>query len=200
MSAGPGDTHGERPAPEPPAPVAPLHVVVMGVSGSGKSTVARLLASRLGWAFAEADEFHPPANVAKMRGGTPLTDEDRWPWLRALRDWLSTQARGGHSTVVTCSALRRRYRDLLRGAPGELRFVHLTGTREQLAERMGHRQGHFMPLSLLDSQLGTLEPPSEDERALTLDIRDAPSALVEQVLAWLDAAGDAPERDRSAPS
>ena len=163
----------------------PRHIVVMGVSGSGKSTVARALAERLGWAFAEADEFHPPENVAKMQGGTPLTDEDRWPWLRALRDWMTAQAQAGHSTVVTCSALRRSYRDVLREAAGEVRFVHLTGTRDLLAERMGHRQGHFMPVSLLDSQRATLEVPGPDEHALTLNIGAAPDELVREVLAGL---------------
>ena len=157
----------------------------MGVSGSGKSTVARALADSLGWAFAEADEFHPPANVAKMEGGTPLTDEDRWPWLRAIRDWMSEQAARGQSTVVTCSALRRVYRDVLREAASEVRFVHLTGSRDLLAGRMGQRQGHFMPLSLLDSQLATLEVPEPDERALTLDISAAPEELVRRALAGL---------------
>ena len=168
-----------------PSPHRPRHIVVMGVSGSGKSTVARALADSLGWAFAEADEFHPPANVAKMEGGTPLTDEDRWPWLRAIRDWMSEQAARGQSTVVTCSALRRVYRDVLREAASEVRFVHLTGSRDLLAGRMGQRQGHFMPLSLLDSQLATLEVPEPDERALTLDISAAPEELVRRALAGL---------------
>ena len=167
------------------SPHRPRHIVVMGVSGSGKSTVARALAERLGWAFAEADKFHPPENVAKMQGGTPLTDEDRWPWLRALRDWMTAQAQAGHSTVVTCSALRRSYRDVLREAPGEVTFIFLSGRRDLLAARLAGRRGHFMPASLLDSQLATLEVPGPDEHALTLNIGAAPDELVREVLAGL---------------
>lgn len=139
------------------------HVVVMGVSGTGKSTVGRLLADDLGWAFLEGDDVHPAANVAKMRAGIPLTDADRAPWLAAIRDELSANADEGRSTVVTCSALRRAYRDVLREARGRVRFVHLEVPPDELARRMAQREGHFMPASLLASQLATLEPLGPDE-------------------------------------
>lgn len=161
-------------------------VVVMGVAGCGKTTVSEALAERLGWPVADADDFHPASNVAKMRTGTPLTDDDRWPWLRTIRDWLH-DADG--SVVVTCSALRRAYRDVLRGAAAEggprVRFVHLHGTRELLAQRMGARQGHFMPLTLLDSQLATLEPLAPDEDGVVVDIDATPEQLVEAALRGL---------------
>ena len=144
------------------------HLVIMGVSGSGKSAVGRRVATRLGYVFADADDYHPPANVARMARGIPLTDDERAPWLRALAAWLAEQHAAGHSTVLACSALKRGYRDALRaGAPG-LCFVHLAAPREVLLERMQHR-AHFMPASLLDSQLQTLEPLRPDEIGLTVD-------------------------------
>jgi gluconokinase len=165
---------------------APRQVlVVMGVSGSGKTTVARQLAERLGWAFAEADDFHPPANIAKMEAGTPLVDADRWPWLEAIRDWACERAAAGEDAVVTCSALRRAYRDVLRGASARVRFVHLEGTRALLEERVGHRTGHFMPASLLDSQLATLEPLGDDEDGVVVPVSKPPAEVVEQVLSEL---------------
>ncbi|RRS01780.1 gluconokinase [Glycomyces terrestris] len=166
--------------------MAATSLVVMGVSGSGKSTVAKLLAGRLGWPFAEGDEFHPEANVAKMRAGVPLTDADREPWLRTLRDWIGEQAAAGKSTVVTCSALRRAYRDLLREADADVRFVHLDGTRELIAERLAHRSGHFMPPALLDSQFAALEPLGPDEAGIVVDVADAPEDIVDAVVARLD--------------
>lgn len=162
------------------------HLVVMGVSAAGKTTVAQLLAEQLGWPLAEADEFHPANNIAKMQAGIPLTDEDRWPWLAALRDWMSEQAAAGQSTVVTCSALKQVYRDLLREAKGEVKFIYLHGERELLLDRMAHRHGHFMPISLLDSQLATLQPPTPAEQALTLEVSAVPAELVRQVLAALN--------------
>ncbi|MBD5785117.1 gluconokinase [Cellulosimicrobium terreum] len=159
----------------------PEHLVVMGVAGSGKTTVATLLADRLHTTYAEADQFHPQANIDKMSAGTPLTDDDRWPWLEAIRDWLSDEARAGRSGVVTCSALRRSYRDLLRSAYGTVCFVHLDGTVELLSERMEHRSGHFMPTSLLPSQLATLEPLADDERGFTLDISATPEDLADEI-------------------
>jgi gluconokinase len=170
----------------PPGGPLPQHLVVMGVAGSGKTTVATLLARYLGTEYAEADQFHPQANIDKMSSGTPLTDEDRWPWLEAIRDWLSAEAQAGRSGVVTCSALKRSYRDLLRTADGRVLFVHLDGSPELLAERMQHRSGHFMPTSLLPSQLATLEPLSDDEPGFTLDVAAPPELLVEEILARTD--------------
>ncbi|WP_454730054.1 gluconokinase [Cellulosimicrobium protaetiae] len=160
----------------------PQHLVVMGVAGSGKTTVATLLARHLGTEYAEADQFHPEANIAKMSAGTPLTDEDRWPWLEAIRDWLSAEADAGRSGVVTCSALKRSYRDLLRTARGSVCFVHLDGSPDLLAERMAHRSGHFMPTSLLPSQLATLEPLSDDEPGFTVEVTSTPEEIVDLVL------------------
>ena len=136
-----------------------VHLVVMGVAGCGKSTVAEELARRLGWELAEGDDFHPEANIAKMSSGTPLTDEDRWPWLDLIAEWTAEQDGAGKNTVVTCSALRRIYRDRLRNAPGRTLFVHLVGSPELLEHRLSSRSGHFMPPTLLPSQLATLEPP-----------------------------------------
>lgn len=161
---------------------SPQHLVVMGVAGSGKSTVAGLLAHRLGWPYAEADEFHPPRNVARMAAGIPLTDDDRWPWLEALRDWLSEQATQGHSTVVTCSALRRAYRDVLRQAAGQVRFVHLHGDHRLIAERVTRRSGHFMPAALVASQFQALEPLGADEDGLTVGVDAAPEEIARQVV------------------
>ena len=152
-------------------------VVVMGVSGSGKTTVARELAEHLGWVFAEADEFHPPASVAKMASGVPLDDEDRWPWLADLRDWMDDRAADGQDVVLTCSALKRSYRDVLRGAAPRVRFLHLTADPAVLAQRMGSRSGHYMPASLLASQLAALQPLEADEDGVAVDV-DAPVADV----------------------
>jgi len=151
------------------------HVVVMGVSGCGKSTVGELLADRLRVPFLDADNFHPEANLAKMADGTPLDDADRWPWLRLVGVALAAHPDGA---VVACSALRRTYRDLLRDAVPEVRFVHLEGTREQLAARMRARERHFMPVSLLDTQLATLEPLGGDEPGIVLDCTLDPATLV----------------------
>ncbi|GAA2286714.1 gluconokinase [Glycomyces scopariae] len=161
-------------------------VVVMGVSGSGKSTIAERLTARLGWTFAEGDEFHSETNVAKMRSGVPLTDADREPWLRTLRDWMSAESDAGRSTVVTCSALRHHYRDVLRGSRARVRFVHLDGDRDLIAERLGHRKGHFMPPALLDSQLAALEPLVAGEDGLTVDIAATPDEIVSRIVAFLD--------------
>jgi gluconokinase len=164
-------------------------IVVMGVAGAGKTTVARLLARRLGCALAEADDFHPPANVARMASGVPLTDEDRRPWLAAIAAWIAAQDGAGRDAVVTCSALKRAYRDVLRAASPRLLFVHLTAAPELLATRMAGRTGHFMPPSLLGSQIATLEPLDPDERGITLDAVAAPEALVERAAAFAMAAG-----------
>lgn len=165
---------------------APLqHLIVMGVSGSGKSTVAEGLAERLGWPFLEGDILHPPANVAKMAAGTPLTDDDRWPWLEAIAAWIAAREAEGTSSISSCSSLKRAYRDLLRkGAPG-VRFVHVAGDHAVLAARLAARQGHFFPAQLLASQFATLEPPGPDEDAVTVDLDQPPEAQVEAALAAL---------------
>ncbi|HEY6512856.1 MAG TPA: gluconokinase [Burkholderiaceae bacterium] len=160
-------------------------VVVMGVCGSGKSTVGAALALKLDAAFLEGDQFHPPANVARMAAGIALTDEDRQGWLLALGAQLGAASREGRSVVLSCSALKRSYRDILRSQAGELALIHLTGTPELLTERMAGRSGHYMPPSLLASQLATLEPPQADEHALTLDIARPSPAIVQDALAWL---------------
>lgn len=147
-----------------------VHLVVMGVAGSGKSTVARELRDQLGWELAEGDDFHPPDNIAKMSAGVPLTDEDRWPWLDLIAEWTAEQEAEGRSTIVTCSALRRVYRDRLRNHAGRALFVHLVGSPELLEHRLASRSGHFMPPTLLPSQLATLEPLEPDEEGITLDI------------------------------
>ena len=158
----------------------------MGVSGSGKTTLAALLGRRLGWPVAEADDFHSPANLAKMSAGIPLTDADRWPWLTAIRDWLNaTVTSGAAGSIVTCSALKRSYRDLLREASGSVRFVHLTSDPATLAERMEQRAGHFMPAALLPSQLQALEPLGPDEAGLTLANNTTPADLADRALAAL---------------
>lgn len=143
-------------------------VVVMGVAGSGKTTVAKGIAVSMSWLFAEGDAFHPEANVEKMHSGIPLTDEDRWPWLRLIGDWMSGQEDAGQSVVVTCSALRRPYRDLLREGRPAVRFCHVTAGQRMIQDRLEHRQGHYMPASLLPSQLATLEPLEPDEPGVTV--------------------------------
>jgi gluconokinase len=154
-------------------------IVVMGVAGSGKSTLAQTIGARLGWPCVDADDFHSPANVAKMRAGTPLTDADRLPWLRSISDWISAAET---DVVLTCSALRRSYRDVLREADARVRFVHLHGSRELLAKRMGARQGHFMPLTLLDSQLATLEELQPDEDGTVVSIDGTPEEIASSAL------------------
>lgn len=163
------------------------HIVVMGVSGSGKTTVATRLADVLGRPFAEADDMHPAANVAKMAAGTPLTDEDRAPWLATVRDWLTSEARQGRAAVVTCSALRRVYRDVLREASGGVTFVQLDVDPELLAVRMKARKGHFMPPSLLQSQLDTLEPLEPDEDGVRVAAGGEPDDVVAAALRQLGA-------------
>jgi gluconokinase len=155
----------------------------MGVSGSGKSTVGRLLANRLGADFEEGDELHPAANVAAMKAGHPLGDAERAPWLRRVADWLDAQRAAGRPGVITCSALKRRYRDGLRG-PGVV-FVYLEVDRAELADRLAHRIGHFMPAELLDSQLADLEPLEPDETAVTIEASGPPSEQVDRIVAAL---------------
>lgn len=156
--------------------------VVMGVSGCGKSRIGSMLAEALGIPFIEGDAFHSEANVAKMSAGVALTDDDRHDWLLVLRDKLAAREGGA---VLSCSSLKRAYRDLLRGAGGDVRFVHLAGERSLLEQRVSNRPGHYMPPSLLDSQLRTLEPLQPDESGIPLDIRDMPEQLVGQILATI---------------
>jgi carbohydrate kinase (thermoresistant glucokinase family) len=163
----------------------PLHIVVMGVSGCGKSTVGQMLAQQLGLPFIEGDTLHPPHNVALMAAGTPLTDADRADWLASIAQRLGRAQAAHQGLVVSCSALKRSYRDLLRATCPGLRLVHLQGSAAQLRQRLTHRIGHYMPPSLLDSQLATLEPPAADEAALTLDISASPQQLVAAALASL---------------
>jgi gluconokinase len=157
--------------------------VVMGVCGCGKSTVGQQLADAIGCEYVEGDAFHPPANVAKMSAGEPLDDDDRTDWLRALQAQIRTAAEHGAALVVSCSALKRRYRDLLREADPALRFAHLHGPRELIAARLSARKDHYMPPLLLDSQLAALEALGQDEAGVYLDIRQAPELLVQQILA-----------------
>ena len=160
----------------------PLQIVIMGVCGSGKSTLATLLAQRLGSAFAEADDFHSEESISKMKAGLPLDDEDRWPWLRRLAAWMQERTLEDRSAVVSCSALKRSYRDVLRQGSPQAIFIHLDGARHLLLERLNGRQGHFMPQSLLDSQLAILEPFAPDERGARLEVHEPPQALVASVL------------------
>jgi gluconokinase len=150
-------------------------VVVMGVAGCGKSTVGQMLAGRLGWPFAEADSFHSAANVAKMASGTPLTDDDRRPWLESLRKWIDDTP---GDSVMTCSALRRSYRDILRGAQANVRFLHLSGTEASIGARMAARTDHYMPPSLLASQIATLEPLESDEDGVVIESTGRPEEIV----------------------
>ncbi|EGF49977.1 gluconokinase [Actinomyces sp. oral taxon 170] len=164
------------------------HLVLMGVSGCGKTTAALNLHNALGWPVAEADDFHPGANIDKMSRGVALTDEDRWPWLNSMRDWMSERATEDVKTIVTCSALKRSYRDLLSGAQGRVFFIHLLAQPDELQERMAHREGHFMPPSLLPSQFATLEPLSDDEDGVTVVSRATPEETFEAILAALEQA------------
>jgi len=161
-------------------------VVVMGVAGSGKTTVARGIAVSMHWLFAEGDAFHPEANVEQMRRGTPLTDEDRWPWLERIGDWISEQEAQGRSAVVTCSALRRAYRDLLRDGRPHVRFCHIDGPQGVIQDRLDHRAGHYMPASLLPSQIATLEPLAPDEPGVVVPGAGSEAAVLAAALKALD--------------
>ncbi len=160
-------------------------VLVMGVSGSGKTTVGTQIAKGLGAVFADGDDLHPQANVMKMSAGIPLTDEDREPWLRRCADWLGRQRDGGVDAVLACSALKRYYRDILREAAPGLRIVYLDGSRELLASRLSHRPGHFFNPRLLDSQLADLQPPGADENAVVVPITLTPDEIVDRAVAQL---------------
>jgi gluconokinase len=178
----------------PPSLPSPV-LVLMGVSGSGKSTVAALLAGRLGWDFEEGDDLHPPANIAKMAAGHPLDDDDRKPWLAKVAAWIREHTDVGRPGIITCSALEKRYRDVLRG--DRVIFVYLAGTHDQIAQRLAARHGHFMPPALLDSQFAILEPPGLDENSITVNIAASSTELAEQIIAELHLQAAA---DRDAPA
>ena len=163
----------------------PCALVVMGVSGSGKSTIADKLAIRIGWTFEDGDKFHPASNVAKMKAGHPLTDEDRWPWLRAIAAEIDRACAAGEHVVIACSALKRVYRDILVHGRNDVRIVFLDGTQQLIADRLAKRKGHFMPPDLLPSQFRTLESPTVDENPVTVSI-DAPvEAIVDDIVGKL---------------
>lgn len=162
-------------------------VVVMGVAGAGKSTVARGLADSLGWDFAEGDELHSEQSVAKMAAGQPLTDADRWPWLEQVAHWIDAEIEAGRNGVITCSALKRSYRDILRRP--QVRFVYLAVPRAELERRVAQRPEHYMPASLLDSQLAALEPPAADEGPIVIEAAGDPGRSVELIRERLLGAG-----------
>ena len=164
----------------------PAVLVVMGVSGSGKTTIAALLAGQLGWEFEDADDFHPPANVAKMHGGTPLTDEDRWPWLHTIAAWIDATRSTGRHGVLACSALKRSYRDILVGDRPDVRLVYLQGSKALIAARQAARLNHYMPASLVDSQFAVLEEPGPDERPLIASVEPCPQEIVRGIVAQLE--------------
>jgi carbohydrate kinase (thermoresistant glucokinase family) len=165
-----------------PARAAPRAVIVMGVSGAGKSTIAAMLARRLRWDFEDGDWFHPAANVEKMEQGIPLSDDDRWPWLRAIAARIDEARRLDEPAVFACSALKRRYRDILVGDRPDVRLVYLKGDEALISRRMAARHEHFMPPSLLRSQFTALEEPGEDERPITVSIAPPPREIVDQVI------------------
>lgn len=160
----------------------PAVLVIMGVSGSGKSTIAAILAERLGWTFEEGDSLHPAANVEKMEAGIPLTDDDRWPWLAKVADWIDGRLDTGENGIITCSALKRSYRNVLNRRGSGVEFVYLAVDHAELKERVEHRVGHFMPPSLLDSQLQTLEPPTPAEPAIRVDAAVDPQLVVDRIM------------------
>ena len=159
-------------------------LVIMGVSGSGKSTVAGVLAGRLGWDLAEGDDLHPEANVAKMHSGQPLTDEDRWPWLELIAGWIRSRTEAGEPGIITCSALKKRYRDVLRGE--NVVFVFLQGSKDRISDRLASRHGHFMPSSLLESQFEALEEPTGDENHISLCVSASPAEEAQEVIERLE--------------
>jgi gluconokinase len=167
------------------ADVQTVSIVLMGVAGSGKSTVMERLREQLAWPSAEADAFHTPANIAKMASGQPLSDEDRWPWLGALSAWIGAREAAQENCLVTCSALKRAYRDVLRRGHPTVRFVHLVAPLDVLERRVTRRQGHYMPASLLGSQLDTLEPLDPDEPGVVVSSEQPLDRIIEQVEAWL---------------
>ena len=178
----------------------PCALVVMGVSGSGKSTIADRLAERLDWTYEDGDRFHPASNVAKMSAGQPLTDEDRWPWLQAIADEIDRVCEAGEQAVIACSALKRVYRGILVHGKNDIRIVYLNGTQQLIAGRLSHRKGHFMPPGLLASQFKTLEPPKQNENPVTVSIDASVDAIVDNIIRQLGlhpADSGTPRRNRS---
>lgn len=173
--------HAAHPAPDAPAKI----LVVMGVSGVGKTAVGQAVADRLGWAFQEGDALHPETNIRKMSAGEPLTDADRRPWLEAVAAWIDRQLDKKACGVITCSALKRAYRDMIVGGRPEVRLVHLTAHERVIAARLATRVGHFMPPGLLSSQLETLEEPTADEHPIVVDVSLPVEATVDTVLRHL---------------
>jgi gluconokinase len=163
----------------------PCALVVMGVSGSGKSTIGDRLAERLGWKYEDGDKFHPASNVAKMSAGQPLTDEDRWPWLRAIADEIDRICKAGEHVVIASSALKRAYRDILVHGQPDIRIIYLKGPQDLIASRLALRKNHFMPPGLLESQFGTLEPPDPSENPVTVSIDDSVETIVDDILRQL---------------
>lgn len=181
----------ETPTMESASSPAPAVVIVMGVSGCGKSTVGALLALRLQWEFEDADWFHPASNVDKMHSGIPLTDEDRWPWLSAIATWIDKTRRSGGHGVIACSALKHRYRDVLIGDRVDVRLVYLKGDETLIARRIAARHEHFMPRSLLHSQFDALEEPGLDENPIIVSIEPQPREIVARILSALNMVEDA---------
>jgi gluconokinase len=163
----------------------PCAIVVMGVSGSGKTTIAEGLAERLGWKCEDGDKYHPKSNVEKMSAGHPLTDEDRWPWLNAIADEIERVCKARGQVVIACSALKRAYRDVLLRGRDDVRIVFLNGTQQLIAHRLALRKDHFMPPGLLDSQFGTLEPPGPDENAIDVSIDASVDMIVDDIVSKL---------------
>ncbi len=174
-------------------------LVVMGVSGSGKSTIAAMLAHRLRWIYEDGDWLHPKSNIEKMHHGEPLDDADRWPWLHAIADWIDATRKSGNRGVVACSALKRAYRDILVGERKDVGLVFLQGDRDLIAQRIAARADHFMPPGLLDSQFQALEPPQADERAIVVSIVPHPREIVETIVQKLGI-GDAAAIDAYSPA
>jgi carbohydrate kinase (thermoresistant glucokinase family) len=171
--------------------------VVMGVSGSGKSTIASMLAHRLHWIYEDGDWLHPKSNVEKMHHGEPLNDADRWPWLHAIADWIDTTRQSGERGVVACSALKRAYREILVGERSDVRLVYLKGDRDLIARRVAARSDHFMPPELLDSQFAALEEPQADEHPIVVSIAPHPREIVENIVRELGIGETASAGDRS---
>jgi gluconokinase len=163
----------------------PCALIMMGVSGSGKSTIADKLAERIGWRSVDGDKFHPASNIAKMSAGHPLTDEDRWPWLKAIAAEIDRSCKAGEKAVIACSALKRSYREILVHGRDDVRIVYLDGSQQLIAERLARRSGHFMPPGLLESQFKTLEPPDESENPVTVSIDSAPDDIVDNIIQQL---------------